>query len=110
MYTYFYDHVDEDGHRSNWRLLYEVEPPNAGDRDEPASGGVALIRQIQHQDGSKLPRDSWSAAGFGAILLEALEDLCYSYHREATESARDDEADRRMDERRERERGIGRCE
>lgn len=77
-YEYEYEQEREDGSLVNWTLVYEVERPCKGSRDEPPSGGVAHIYEIKHAaDGSVLPSDSWETAGFTAAEIERLEERCY---------------------------------
>ena len=67
----------EDGDGVAWTILAEIEPRNAGGWEEPPSGGVAAVCEIRHADGSRLPDDSWGAAGFSRAALERIEDRIY---------------------------------
>ena len=100
---YEYEQEREDGSLKNWTLLYEIERPFAGSRDEPPSGGVATIFEIKHEDGSKLPDDSWKDAGFDEAEIERLESLCYESWADAEGAAYEDAMEQRADARRERE-------
>lgn len=72
-----YEYEDENG--TIWNLVYSIEPYNSGGKDEPPSGGYAMIDEIRHKDGSTLPTDSWDAAGFTDKKLEGIADSIYEY-------------------------------
>ena len=77
-----------------YTFVYEIEPYNKGGRDEPESGGFAMVDEIRNPDGSVLPQDSWKAAG---IDIKRIEETIYELHgiieRDRYEAAMEDRAD-----------------
>ena len=79
-------------------FVYEIEPYNAGGKDEPPSGGYALVTEIRNKDGVVLPQEFWKACGLDICRIE--EDI-YEYHGEMEKGRWEDAQERDAEARRE---------
>jgi len=79
-----------------------IEPYSSGGRDEPPSGGYALLEGVKVA-GFPVPSDEWGKLGLDNERIAELEELAYrDYGKEQT--ARYEAAiDAKIDERRERD-------
>lgn len=80
-----------------YSFVYDFEPYSPGGRDEPSSGGNAIIYTIRDESGAEIPEKDWPAHGFDAKAIEKLEEAAYQAHceREADSynAAMEDKAD-----------------
>ena len=57
-----------------YTFVYEIEPYNAGGRDEPPSGGNADVYEVRGPDGKEIAREAWKGLG---IDVEKVEEAIY---------------------------------
>lgn len=88
-----------DGTEEELTFLYEVEPYSPGGRDEPPSGGYAIINEVRRADGSVV--ENWESIGLDKKAIERIEEKIYEdvgdRERAARESWEEDAYDRARD-------------
>jgi hypothetical protein len=80
---------------------FSIEPYSAGGRDEPPSGGYALLEGVKVA-GFPVPSAEWGKLGLDAERIEELEERAYRDWREECTARYEAAVDARIDERRER--------
>lgn len=63
-----------------YTFVYDFEPYSPGGRDEPPSGGNAIIYEIRDENGKKIEDKDWLAHGFDTKAIERLEEAAYQAH------------------------------
>jgi hypothetical protein len=91
--------IGEDGGLAEGSFL--IEPYSRGGRDEPPSGGYALLEEVRVA-GFRVPEDDWGKMGLDAERIEELQDAAYADYGDHMRGLEDAAIDAKIDEARER--------
>lgn len=81
--------------------VFFIEPYSSGGRDEPPSGGYAILEEAKVA-GFPIPADEWGKLGLDAERIEELEERAYHDYCEESQARYEAAVDAAIDERRER--------
>jgi len=97
--THRMDFEASDGGVVNGEFL--IEPYSAGGRDEPPSGGYAILEAVKVA-GFPIPSDEWGKLGLDNERIAELEELAYRDYGKEQTALYEAAIDAKIDERRER--------